>query len=109
MGGSKQWAKSSNGPDWIDLRAMMTAIGGLHTASVEVVLSPDGIGSSGGMKVACAAHFDKLPGSALPETVEVGASWPTAEGRSITDVVYKLLWQLDYEISKVYEQEGLWK
>lgn len=105
---SKQWAKSTNGPDWIDLRAMMVAIGALHSAKVEVIVSPLGTGSTGSVVVECAAHFDLLPGSSLPETVVVKGEWPTAKASGVTDLAYNLLWKLDYEISQVYKQEGLW-
>jgi hypothetical protein len=104
----KQWAKSSNGPDWIDLRAMMVAIGQLHTATVELIVSPLGIGSTGSVTVQLVAHFDKLPGSSLPETVITKAEWPGKKSQELTELAYNLLWQLDYEISKVYEQSGLW-
>jgi hypothetical protein len=105
---SKQWAKSTNGPDWIDLRAMMIAIGAIHSAKVEVIISPLGIGSTGSVTVECAAHFDLLPGSSLPETVVVNGVWPTAKAATVQDLAYNLLWRLDYQIGEVYKQEGLW-
>ena len=104
----KQWRKSTNGPDWIDIRAMMVAIGALHTAHVEVVCSPLGTGSTGSVQVECAAHFDLLPGSSLPQTVLVNGPWPSVTNGSLEELAYNLLWKLDYEISQVYKQEGLW-
>ncbi len=105
---SKPWQKSSNGPDWTDLRAMMVAIGAIHSARIECVISPLGTGSTGAVRVECAAHFDLLPGSALPETVVVNADWPNKRNAQLTDLAYNLLWQLDHQIGKVYEQSGLW-
>jgi len=105
----KQWAKSTNGPDWTDLRAMMVAIGGLHSAQLELIVSPLGIGSTGCVTVKALAHFDLLPGSSLPEIVQTAATWPNANSATLTDLAYNLLWQLDFEIGKVYSQESLWQ
>ena len=105
---SKQWQKSSKGPDWIDLRAMMVAMGAIHSAHVEVTVSPLGIGSTGSVTVRASAHFDLLPGSSLPETVESKAEWPNKRNATLEDLAYNLLWQLDYDIGKVYQQSGLW-
>jgi hypothetical protein len=105
---SKQWQKSSNGPDWIDLRAMMVAIGAIHSATIELIVSPLGTGSTGVVVVKAVAHFDLLPGSSLPETVQSLANWPNKRNAQLTDLAYNLLWQLDHEIGKTYEQSGLW-
>lgn len=104
----KQWQKSSIGPDWTDLRAMMVAISAIHSASIELIVSPLGTGSSGSVTVKAAAHFDLLPGSSLPETVEVKAEWPNKRNAQLTDLAYNLLWQLDHQIGQVYQQSGLW-
>jgi len=107
MATAKQWRESSTGPDWTDLRAMMIAIGGLHTAAVELTVSPLGTGSTGCVKIEAAAHFDLLPGSSLPESVLVNVEWPSQKAKSLCEAAYNLLWQLDYQISKVYEQMTL--
>lgn len=104
---AKEWAKSTNGPDWIDLRAMMLAVGQLHTAEVELIVSPLGTGSTGAVQVKLVAHFDLLPGSSLPETVQVMGEWPHPDRKSLTDLAYNLIWQLDYQIGKAYNQMSL--
>lgn len=109
MPAKRGWAKSTNGPDWVDLRAMMIAMGVLHSAHVEVTVSPLGIGSTGCVQVTAAAIFDLLPGSSLPPEVEVRAEWPNARNAQLTDIAYNLLWQLDHEIGKVYEQGTLFE
>jgi hypothetical protein len=103
------WEKSTNGPDWIDVEMLMRAIGGLHTGEVAVVVSPAGTGSSGGVDVAASMLFDVLPGSSLPASVVVHKIWPCATHKTLAAHAFALLHDLDYEISKVYKQESLWK
>lgn len=88
---------------------MMVAIGGLHSASVEVIISPLGLGSTGSVTVKALAHFDLLPGSSLPEIVQTSATWPNERNASVEELAYNLLWTLDHEIGKVYKQESLWQ
>jgi hypothetical protein len=109
MGKNGVWERSSSGPDWMDIRTMLIAVGTLHSATVEVTLSPDGTGSTGGLKVELAAHFERLPGSALPESVIENVIWPNKDSRTVEGAVYNLIWKLDYAISKVYKNEELWK
>lgn len=103
------WEKSTNGPDWIDVEMLMRAIGGLHSGHVAVILSPDGIGSSGGVDVAASMLFDVLPGSSLPASVAVHGHWPCDKHKTLATHAFSLLHDLDFEISKVYRNESLWK
>lgn len=103
------WENSTNSPDWTDVETLMRAIGGLHSGNVGVILSPDGIGSTGGLDVAVSILFDVLPGSSLPESVVVRGGWPCDKHSSLGAHVFGLLYDLDYQISKVYKQEALWK
>lgn len=105
---SKVWAKSSNGPDWVDIESLMRAIGVLHSGNVNVRLLPDGIGSSGGMKVSAAIRFDVLPGSSVPPVVFVEDVFPSANCATIEGCVFGLLYRLDFAISQVYKNEKLW-
>jgi hypothetical protein len=109
MSVNKVWRASSNGPDLLDCTAMMSAIGTLHSAKVACIVSPDGIGSPTSVDVALSALFETLPGSALDGGVALHATWPDSEGRSFWGLVYDLLYKLDNEISKVYQNEELWK
>jgi hypothetical protein len=103
------WEEPSTGPDWIDVEMLMRAIGGLHSGHVAVILSPDGTGSSGGVDVAASMLFDVLPGSSLPESAAVHASWPCAKHTTLAAHAFSVLHDLDYEISRVYKNESLWK
>lgn len=108
MGDRKEWAKSTNGPDEIDAETMMRALGALHSASVGVVFSPAGIGSTGGVHISAMATFDLLPGSSLPGGVGVDTQWPNGESKTFWGAVYRLLHELDHAIGEVYKQENLW-
>ena len=103
------WEKSTNGPDWIDVEMLMRAIGGLHSGHVAVIVSPDGIGSSGGVDVAASMLFDVLPGSSLPASVAVHKRWPCDTHKTLAAHAFSLLHELDFEISKVYKNESIWK
>jgi hypothetical protein len=101
--------KSTNGPDWIDIEMMMRAMGSLHTGRVGVTILPLGIGSSGGLSIACSMMFDVLPGSQLPPVVSTESTWPCNSHADLVGHVFAGLHTLDYEISKVYKNEALWK
>lgn len=101
--------KPTSGPDWIDIEAMMRALASLHSGLVGVSVFASGTGFSGGLNVAVAITFDVLPGSALPEEVIVNRGWPCNEHRDLTSHIFALLHELDFEISKVYKNETLWK
>lgn len=101
--------KSMTGPDWTDVEMMMRSIGSLHSGRVGFTVLPSGTGATGGLEVGCSILFDLLPGSSLPESVSTVSRWPCAEHRELSAHVFAGLHRLDYEISKVYNQEELWK
>jgi len=103
------WEKPTNGPDWIDVESLMRAIGTLHSGHVALIVSPRGTGSSGGVDVAASIILDVLPGSALPASVVVDSPWPCSTSKTLAAHGFKLLHELDFAISKVYQNESLWK
>jgi hypothetical protein len=103
-----QWAKSTNGPDWTDVEMMLRAMSSLHSGEVGVTVLPRGIGSNGGLSVATSIMFHTLPGSSLPPQVMVAKDWPCTQHADLCGHVFALLHELDFEISKVYNQESLW-
>jgi hypothetical protein len=103
------WEEPTTGPDWIDVESLMRAIGALHSGHVAVVVSPYGTGATGGLDVAASIVLDVLPGSALPANIVVDKRWPCSTHKTFAAHAFSLLHQLDYEISKVYKQESLWK
>lgn len=109
LGGKRGWEEPTKGPDWVDVESLMRAIGGLHTGNVAIIVSPSGTGFSGGVDVAASMLFDVLPGSSLPPNVQVHSDWPCDKHTTLAAHAFALLHDLDYEISKVYNQDGLWK
>lgn len=105
----KEWRASSNGPDTLDVTAMMLAIGTLHSGHVALIVSPGENGSATTVDLAMSILLDVLPGSALPSNIAAHTTWPNANGTSFWGEAYRLCWILDEEIGKVYKQESLWK
>jgi len=103
------WEEPTTGPDWIDVESLMRAIGALHSGHVAVIVSPDGIGSSGGVDVAASMLFDVLPGSKLPVNVVAHGVWPCSTHKTLAAHAFSLLHELDFEIGKVYENKSLWE
>jgi hypothetical protein len=105
----KQWAKSSNGPDWTDVEMMLRSLSALHSGSAGITVLPAGTGATGGLSVACSMMFDVLPGSSLPPIVTVEHGWPCSSHAELASHIFAGLHELDFEISKVYSNETLWK
>jgi hypothetical protein len=101
--------KSTTGPDWTDVEMMMRALSSLHSGEVGLTILAVGPGSSGGVSVAASIMFNVLPGSSLPPCVSVVKDWPCTNHVELAAHCFALLHELDYEISKVYNQETLWK
>jgi len=101
--------KYSSTLDQTDVIAMMRALGALHSGVVTLTFLPLGTGSSGSVEVVAMIHFDVLPGSHLPSEVVAKSYWPCKTCKSFWGHVYNGLYTLDQEISRVYQQEALWK
>jgi hypothetical protein len=101
--------KFMNGPDWTDVEMMLRALSSLHSGRAGVTILPLGIGSSGGLSVSCSMIFDVLPGSQVPPVVSTESTWPCNSHATLASHVFAGLHTLDFDISKVYNQEGLWK
>jgi hypothetical protein len=105
----KGWEEPTNGPDWIDVEMMLRSLSALHSGRAGLTVLPRGTGSNGGLSVACSMMFDVLPGSSLPAIVSTESTWPCADHKTLAAHAFAGLHQLDYEISKVYKNEELWK
>lgn len=101
--------KSTNGPDWIDVEMMLRSLSALHSGRAGVTVLPAGTGSTGGLSVACSMMFDLLPGSSLPRIVTTEHTWPCNQHADFAAHVFAGLQQLDFEISKAYNNEELWR
>ena len=102
-------AKQTSGPDWTDVEMMMRSIGSLHSGECGLTVLPRGIGATGGLSTAASIMFHVLPGSSVPEFVTVIKDWPCSSHRDLASHCFALLHELDFEISKVYKNEALWK
>lgn len=87
----------------------MRAIQAVHSAHVEVTLSPRGTGFGTGVDVQLTSRMDVLPGSAIPELISVANSWPCGEHADLMAHIYAGLYALDFEIQKTYENSKLWQ
>jgi hypothetical protein len=105
----KLWEKSTNGPDWTDIEAMMRAMSALHSGTVGLTLFPRGTGSTGGLSVGASIMFDVLPGSALPAAVSTVKDWPCSAHSTFDGHCFALLHELDFLIAQTYEQSSLWE
>lgn len=101
--------KSMIGPDWTDVEMMLRSLSALHSGNAGFTVLPRGTGSTGGLSVACSIMFNVLPGSSLPQTVSTESSWPCNDHATLSAHVFAGLHRLDFEISKVYRNEELWK
>jgi hypothetical protein len=99
--------KSSRVLDEIDVMAMISALGTVHSGRVEVRLSPAGLGFTPSVLVSCLATFDVVPGSSLPEEVRVEMAYPCKDHRSLYAHIYDGLYRLDSAIQTAYEHAGL--
>lgn len=107
--GKKQWAKSTNGPDWTDVEMMMRALSALHSGEAGLTILPRGIGSSGGLSVAASIMFNVPPESSLPACVSVVKDWPCTAHADLPAHCFAILHELDFKVSKVYVQTPLWE
>lgn len=98
--------KSTSGPDWTDVAMLMSAIGSLHGAEVVVAVTTPTQGHNGWLVILVEAHFTLLPGSSLPEVIGVTGAWPNGKGKTLEGEVYNLVYELDYRIGQVYEQQS---
>jgi len=99
---------TSNGPDWTDVEMMLRSLSALHSGHAGFTVLPSGTGATGGLSVACSMMFDVLPGSSLPAIVTTESGWPCADHKELAAHVFAGLHTLDWEISKVYQNEKLW-
>lgn len=100
---------SNNGPDWTDVEMLMRAIGSIHSGVVGLTVLPRGTGATGGVSVGASIMLSVLPGSPLPEYVTTVKDWPCNAHADFAAHCFGALHELDFAISKVYQQEELWK
>jgi hypothetical protein len=91
----KQWRKSSNGPDWTDIRVMMKELMVLHQCQVYLEIMPGTTRDGPQLRIVSTA-VSNTPGSDLKVCEEaVSTSWPNNRGLPFDGEVYGLLMRLD--------------
>lgn len=100
---TKRWAKSTNGPDEIDVMAMMKAIAAVHDGRVELRVRSEGTGFTPSVVTTWKASFDVLAGSRLPVEVVVENPYPCADHPTLMAHLYDGLYRLDAAIQRAYE------
>jgi hypothetical protein len=107
MGAKRQWAQSTNGPDWTDIEAMMRALESVHTGEVVLTVSTVGIGATGGMALSAHHVLATLGEDATHTGCGVDTLWPNRQHTTLEAAVYELLYRLDFAIGDHYQQEKI--
>ena len=88
---SRQWQKSSSGPDWTDIRSVMINTCKLHECQCYIEMFPDGVAYGGSLRVVV-TYVSNRPGSDLKSCEEsVSGQWPNINNGSMEGMVYSLL------------------
>jgi hypothetical protein len=109
MGGKKQWVVSSNGPDWIDVTTLMTAIGGIHECHVELTVITTTQGHNGLLAFTLEAWIDTVEAHQTKVLASVAGAWPNEKHKDFAHAVFEGLYRLDAEVGKGYAQKTLLK
>ena len=97
---SKAWRKSSNGPDWVDIRVMMKELMILHQCAAYLEIMP-GTTREGPQLRIIATFVSNSPGSDLKVCEEaVSTAWPNNRGLNFEGEVYGLLMRADKTLSE---------
>jgi len=106
MGKSKSWKNGGITPDWLDVEAALRVIAELYSVTTMVTILPDGIGSSGGLKIAITSHWD-IPGNGNTEgTVITARHSQCYSPESLPAFVLGGIVQHDYEMSISYPHQN---
>jgi hypothetical protein len=103
---SKMWRRSSNGPDWTDIRVMMKELMVLHQCQCYLEMFPGGAREGPSMRIV-ATFVSNAPGSDLKSCEEaVSSEWPNNRGLGMESEVFGLLHRADNVLSqKWWKQE----
>lgn len=97
---SKAWRKSSNGPDWTDIRVMMKELMVLHQCAAYLEIFPGSTREGPQLRIV-ATFVSNTPGSDLKACEEaVSSEWPNNRGLAFEGEVYGLLMRADSELTR---------
>lgn len=104
---SKQCAKSTNGPDWTDVEMAIRAIDGVHLGKTTVTISPEGIGSTGGLLIDLRTVWPVLDGSHELREVVSSSRYPCKDCSSLEAHLLGGIYRHDFSIGEAYQQRFL--
>jgi len=99
---------SMNGPDWMDVSSLLSAIDTLHGATTWIDMSHAGTTHDTSLRVVVVSVLPVYSGPARVRRVVSALVWPNVDSAELVSAIYKLLFEHDYRISReVYKQERL--
>ena len=106
---SKAWRKSSNGPDWTDIRIFMKELMVLHSCAVYLEILP-GTSREGPMLRLVLSAVSNSPGSELKACEESAIGhWPSNRSITLEGEVYGLCVRLDRILSEKWWKQGVFE
>lgn len=104
--GATRWRDSMNGPDWMDLRGTMSAIGELHQCRVYAMLRPSGGILDAMIELSVVAERATPDPAPEKQKIVLWRTWPNKLGQTFEQTVYFSLLDLDNHIGREwYEQQ----
>jgi hypothetical protein len=103
-----RWGESTSGPDWTDLESLLRSIDAMHGGQSALMLSPLGIGSSGGWTVRVCTVWDAVPGADTPQAITTEKLYPCPDCATMEGHIFNLLYRHDFAISEAYMSGSLW-
>lgn len=107
MRAKEQWAKSANGPDWLDVMAAMKALDEVHTGVTMVTILPVGIGSGGGLRVAISTNWEPTVGSREMPCVITERVCNDLRVEFLPAFVLTGIYAHDFAVGEAYQQASL--
>lgn len=107
MGTKAHWAKSGSTPDWMDVEASIRAIDGIHLGRTMVTILTEGIGSTGGLRIAISSHWDVLDGSDGLAEVITERTGHVYGNDALPAFVLGGLYAHDFAIGQAYQQRKI--
>lgn len=102
----KQWQKSSNGPDWMDIRTFMQDMAILHKCACYIEVMP-GTSRFGPQMRFVISAVSNSPGSDLKACEEsVAVAWPNNSNGSVESAVFAGLYRLDHRLTEMWWKQG---
>jgi len=109
MGGSKQWARGGEKPDWMDVVAALRAVDAVHLGKTMVTISALGIGSTGGSAVVISTHWEVVPGSRERDLVTTERVWTGHSDGELPAFVLGGIYHHDFALGEAHQQRFLIK